>query len=225
MREVRRESRPNRAMNHGAPAATTTRSGCAGSVIRSAPRSRTLRRTTPSMSSLVNETVGRRACQSARRRRAAVTSGGSPWENTSGGTRRSSTGVAMTLAEAQPCGGTSSSMMSSAPSARAPGQSTTTSRRRPPVTATKTSSPSRAGCDGGTSSPVPPTLTSNRSAKSAPTASRSVHRRAIPEKFRTVTASRSPAPTSRSRSTTRGLSPPAAAGTLVTKTARKGVGV
>ena len=37
--EVRIESRPKRVMNHGAPAATTGRSGCRGSTMRSAPRS------------------------------------------------------------------------------------------------------------------------------------------------------------------------------------------
>jgi 2-oxoglutarate dehydrogenase E1 component len=36
---LKRESRPNSAMNHGAPAATTIRSGWSGSSMRSAPRS------------------------------------------------------------------------------------------------------------------------------------------------------------------------------------------
>ena len=38
------ESRPKTVMNHGAPAATTTRSGKSGSKMRSAPRSSALRR-------------------------------------------------------------------------------------------------------------------------------------------------------------------------------------
>ena len=40
---VSSESRPNTVMNHGAPAATATRSGCSGSKIRSAPRSSSVR--------------------------------------------------------------------------------------------------------------------------------------------------------------------------------------
>ena len=47
---VSSESRPNSAMNHGAPAATTGRSGCSGSKIRSEPRSSTERCSTAASS-------------------------------------------------------------------------------------------------------------------------------------------------------------------------------
>ena len=52
------ESRPNRVMNHGAPAATTVRSGKSGSKMRRAPRSSALRATTARRPSWSVSTTG-----------------------------------------------------------------------------------------------------------------------------------------------------------------------
>ena len=58
MNDASSESRPNSAMNHGAPAATAVRSGCAGSVMRSAPRSVWLRSRTRFSDSSSTPTTG-----------------------------------------------------------------------------------------------------------------------------------------------------------------------
>ena len=78
IQEVSNESRPNTVMNHGAPAATTARSGCSGSKMRSAPRSSVLvAKTVVSHSSGV-VTDGLRRRQSACRRAGWVRSTASP---------------------------------------------------------------------------------------------------------------------------------------------------
>ena len=68
---VSSESRPNRAMNQGAPAATTARSGCDGSKMRREPRSSWLCRMTRSIASSSIEGTGMRDCH-ARKRRAGA---------------------------------------------------------------------------------------------------------------------------------------------------------
>ena len=54
---VSSESRPKRAMNQGAPAATTSSPGCSGSTMRRAPRSRRLVRSAASRTGLPTETL------------------------------------------------------------------------------------------------------------------------------------------------------------------------
>ena len=72
------ESRPNRAMNQGAPAATTMRSGCSGSMMRSEPRSDCPRRIASSTPAFWIVGLTASWCQSRNRRSATSSCGGRP---------------------------------------------------------------------------------------------------------------------------------------------------
>jgi hypothetical protein len=132
MYDASSESRPNSAMNHGAPAATATEPGSCGSVIRSAPRSSMLRRSVAPSSRSGVRTVGLAERQALNRRAGDASSHGRSTGNVLASSCPSRIGSTTTLAAHRPRGSTWASSSRQSPVTRAPAATTRTPRRPGP---------------------------------------------------------------------------------------------